>query len=149
MAVKHAKQGGGGASQRFFAAVQGALGACNILCHAGKREDRAWLVPAWQCVQQGRLSTAFRAAVTRKVQPGKPMQCCIHTKLLCQAQRSTACPAGRTSHVCPFRWWSRPVREMMQHSMRSSSLAAATVAFLLGVLVIYSGWRGEGLGAGE
>ena len=50
-----------------------------------------------------------------------------------------------TSQVCPLRWWSRPVRLMMQHSRRSSSLAAATVAFLLGVLVIC----GEGSRRGQ
>jgi hypothetical protein len=56
----------------------------------------------------------------------------------------------QTSQVCPLRWWSLPVRLTMQHSRRSSSLAAATVAFLLGVLVICvdtgqcseSGWNG-------
>jgi hypothetical protein len=61
-----------------------------------------------------------------------------------------------TSHVCPLRWWSLPVRLTMQHSRRSSSLAAATVAFLLGVLVIcvngqcrHSGWKMWVVGGGE
>lgn len=66
-----------------------------------------------------------------------------------QRRPHRAAQRSRTSQVCPLRWWSRPVREMMQHSRRSSSLAAATVAFLDGVLVIWRagadmGWVREG-----
>lgn len=155
--IKHAEERGGVAAQRGLRPVQRALGAGHVLPHGGAPGREAGRVSRgpptvhchWPTTQSG-LSLEggsdpglprrrLRTRPHRAARPGSASQ-------TCSAGALTQGGHKLTSQVCPLRWWSRPVREMMQHSRRSSSEAAATVAFLLGVLVICRAGRGRAAG---